>query len=313
MSNILTAAKPFDVKTANKWSEEASLRPDPVPLWGTLWFENEVACLFADTNVGKSILAVQIADEVSRQGHRVLYLDFEMSDKQFQMRYCDDATGKHYRFSENFFRSQPSGEMMLGTMQQVIASIEALVVSLETPVVIIDNLTWICNACESGDAAGELMQMLVQLKKYYELSILCVAHTPKRASDAPLTQNTLAGSKRIANFMDSIFAIGMDRTEAPHGRYIKQIKVRSAECLYGEDHVIRCRLEKPDGMLRLTETGYGVEEELLEKPALRREREDREEAIASMLMQGKTYSEISAALKVSPKTIVAIKQRRNIG
>ena len=30
----------------------------PVCLFGSLWYEGEVACLFADSNVGKSILAV---------------------------------------------------------------------------------------------------------------------------------------------------------------------------------------------------------------------------------------------------------------
>ena len=321
MNDNINTASPFEVKTANQWSKDAVKRADPVPLWGTLWFENEMACLFADTNVGKSILAVQIADQVAREGHRVLYLDFEMSDKQFQLRYSEELRAKEdgataemtlHRFSENFFRCQPSPEVALGSMEQMIGSIESLIVQLETPVVVIDNLTWICNAYESGDAAGELMQMLVRLKKYYDLSILCVAHTPKRAIDTPLTQNTLAGSKRIANFMDSIFAIGIDRTREPRGRYIKQIKVRSAECLYGEDNVIRCDLEKQGSMLRFAETGFGHESDMLEEPAVRQSREILDDEIVSLLAQGKTYREITSMLKVSNKTVLAVKQRRNL-
>ena len=59
-----------------------------------------------------------------------------------------------------------------------------------------------------------------------------------------LTQNSLAGSKRIANFMDSIFAIGASKKDRPSSRYIKQIKVRSCEMTYGEDNVIEVRLVK---------------------------------------------------------------------
>ena len=45
--------------------------------------------MFADSNVGKSILAVQIADRIARTDN-VLYLDFELSEKQFQLRYTNE-------------------------------------------------------------------------------------------------------------------------------------------------------------------------------------------------------------------------------
>ena len=35
-------------------------------LFDKLWYEGEICILFADTNVGKSILAVQIGDSISR-------------------------------------------------------------------------------------------------------------------------------------------------------------------------------------------------------------------------------------------------------
>ena len=56
----------FLVKTANQTVDDARKRPDPVSLWHGLWYEGEVCCLFADSNLGKSILAVQMADEIAR-------------------------------------------------------------------------------------------------------------------------------------------------------------------------------------------------------------------------------------------------------
>lgn len=49
---------------------------------------------------------------------------------------------------------------------------------------------------------------LNNLKKRYGLSILVLAHTPKRSMECPITSNDLAGSKRLYNFFDSVFAIG---------------------------------------------------------------------------------------------------------
>ena len=42
----------FTVKTANETVHDAALRPIPRNLFMTLWYEGEVTCLFADSNVG---------------------------------------------------------------------------------------------------------------------------------------------------------------------------------------------------------------------------------------------------------------------
>ena len=57
------------VKTANKWLEQAKTTPIPEMLFGEFWHEGEICILFADSNLGKSILAVQIADSISKGDH----------------------------------------------------------------------------------------------------------------------------------------------------------------------------------------------------------------------------------------------------
>eukprot|EP00975_Prorocentrum_lima_P024004 5051437-Prorocentrum_lima.AAC.2 len=47
----------MSIKTANRTILEASLLPTPRALWDSFWYEGELSCLFADSNVGKSILA----------------------------------------------------------------------------------------------------------------------------------------------------------------------------------------------------------------------------------------------------------------
>ena len=56
----------FLVKPANTWIMEANVRPIPKMLFGEFWFQGELCILFADTNLGKSILAVQIGDSISK-------------------------------------------------------------------------------------------------------------------------------------------------------------------------------------------------------------------------------------------------------
>ena len=55
----------FEVETANKWILDASKIPSPKQLFGSLWNSGELSVLFADTGVGKTILAMQIADCVT--------------------------------------------------------------------------------------------------------------------------------------------------------------------------------------------------------------------------------------------------------
>ena len=110
----------FKIQDANVWLENAKLRPVPKMLFGEFWFEGELCILFADTGKGKSILAVQIGNSISKgvsigiftletTKQKVLYFDFELSDKQFEARYSirqGDYFTNHYTFDENFKRGE---------------------------------------------------------------------------------------------------------------------------------------------------------------------------------------------------------------
>ena len=304
VTNRIRKTSMFVNKHGNEWIAEAIQRPDPKSLWHSLWHEGEVCCLFADTNVGKSIYAVQIADEIGKE-QPVLYFDFEMSDKQFQLRYTDPATNETYSFSKGFGRLEFSKDsQVLSDIDTIIEHIEAECVNYNAKVVIIDNITWLCNRSECGDAAGVLMQLLISLKKRLGLSIMVLAHTPKRCIYSALTQNSLAGSKRIANFMDSMFAIGLSKANRPQGRYIKQIKVRSCEMLYGETNVIVAELVKEGSLLQLRHTGFAAEADVMAEPDA--EDEQRKESLAEirrLLAEKKSYSEIAGELGMSKAAV----------
>ena len=60
---------------------------------------------------------------------------------------------------------------------------------------------------------------------------------PKRDLSSPITQNHLAGSKKLYNFFDSVFAIGMSAKDN-RLRYIKQVKVRAGAFKYDASNVL---------------------------------------------------------------------------
>lgn len=287
----------FTVKTANRTIREAALRPNPDALWLTLWYEGEVCCLFSDSNLGKSIYAVQIATSIAKK-QKVLYFDFELSDKQFQLRYSDEANNLN-QFPDNLYRVEINRDSLdaVNFEEAVIGNIEQTAIKLGAKVLIIDNLTYLCVASEKGDAAGTLMLRLMALKRKYGLSMLILAHTPKRCLSNPITQNDLAGSKKLYNFFDSVFAIGKSAKNSSV-MYIKQLKVRYGNYTYDADNVIVCVIEKVGTFLQFVDIGYAVEKEHLKEPSEKDSTQEKE-TIKRMVAEGKTYRVIASELGVT--------------
>lgn len=300
----------FAVKTANDWINDAKTRPIPKMLFGELWHESELCILFADTNLGKSILAVQIADAITTgtpiggfkfeaTAQKVLYFDFELSDKQFEARYSDNYQ-KHYIFSPNFYRveiDQNSEIPDVSFEDSLNASLERTITTTGAKVLIIDNLTYLKNETEKAKDALPLMKHLKALKSRYGLSILALAHTPKRDLSKPLTRNDLQGSKMLINFCDSSFAIGESHSDKG-ARYLKQIKARNTEIIYDTDNVSVCQIVKPDNFLKFEFLNFGTERDHLRQQT----DSDRENVISQvkeMHQTGKSQRAISAELGIS--------------
>lgn len=290
------------LRTANKAIRDAALRPDPEDLYNGLWYEGEVCCLFADSNVGKSIYAVQMADEIART-RKVLYVDCELSDKQFQLRYTDRDTGVLHAFPETLIRAEinPAKMDMKNFEEQIINDIEVAAQQTASDTIMIDNLTYLCNSSEKGDQAGIFMMKLMNLKMKYNWSLLIIAHTPKRNMTNPITQNDLAGSKKLYNFFDSVFAIGKSARDE-RLRYVKQVKVRAGEYLYGSDNVIVYEIEHEGDNVRFAFKEFAKESDHL-KENTEHEKQSQLEQAQALKADGKTLREIAAALGISKSSV----------
>lgn len=290
------------INSANHIIMDAKNSPDPNQLWDYFWYEGEVCCLFADTNVGKSIYAVQIAESIARSGKKVIYFDFELSDKQFQLRYTDE-NGNIYKFSDLLYRATINPEaIIMGSFEQAInKAIEEIVTQSDAKVLIIDNLSYLCVNSEKGDSASEFMINLLNLKRKYSLSILVLAHTPKRLMYNPLNQNDLAGSKKQMNFFDSAFAIG--KSVLDEGlRYVKQIKTRNGEIIYGADNVLVCQIEKIDAFLQFDKVEVSSEKIHLREKTEEEVNKLRNE-IKALKANGYSCREIAKKINVSKSQV----------
>ena len=134
--------------------------------------------MFADTGLGKSILAVQISNSIATgraiepfkletPPQPVLYFDFELSDKQFETRYSTDYTN-HYQFHENFIRLEISRDFEIpegATFEYLVTSHMELQINLTNArILIIDNLTFLSHDTEKAKDALILMKHLKRLK-----------------------------------------------------------------------------------------------------------------------------------------------------
>ncbi len=303
----------FTVCTGNRWMELGERLPAPKRLFGDFWHQNELCILFAAANAGKSILAVQIADALSRgraaapfapryrRPLNVLYIDFELSTTQFHTRYS--RQGAAYQFSDKFFRAEFNHDPSLCPSPAlyddfVIAAIEQKITLVNARVLIIDNLSCLRGGTENASVALRLMKNLKALQASHNLSILVLAHTPKRRSHSrPVTADDLHGSKLLINFADSAFTIGASDSQSGLC-YVKQIKQRNTEQLYGDNNVCLCRIaRRHDNFLRFKFEGYSAEASHL--PGYRAGNAALAAKVAALSARGFSQRRISKKLGIS--------------
>ena len=301
----------FILRTANDWLEHAKSKPIPRMLFGEFWHENELCILFADTNLGKSILAVQIGNSISKgqpiaglaleaPPQKVIYFDFELSEKQFENRYSNKFTD-HYDFNEDFCRVEIDPEadipIFLDFESYVNNSLEETIQRTGTKIIIIDNITYLRSETENARNALPLMKYLKTLKSKYGLSILALAHTPKRELTKPITRNDLQGSKMLINFVDSCFSIGESQQDK-NARYLKQIKARNTEIIYDSENVYNCEIQKPGNFLEFVFMDLGHEQEHLESYSFK-DKKKLIEKVKELSQEGMSQRKIAKRMGIS--------------
>lgn len=308
-------------QSLNSMMMKEQRKPVPEILWGgdgngnALWFENEFAILFGRTNTGKSLYAVQVAEHISGQlGRTVLYLDLELSMKQFQERYTS-RDGELHIWPDNLHRPDLSmvGDGLYDS-GRFLPLIRKMMAKVNARVLILDNLTFLVN---NGGMKAEDVKPICQefcnwAKEGY--SILVVNHTPKIQPFTPLDINHCLGSSMLTNFVQSVFAIGTDSSNPSTGRYVKQLKSRNGRIVWEGNHVIPYVIDKTldPTMLRFIQSAQlhqtGMDTQIPIQTArecdLLKDADNMQlEQIRKLHGQGMSNRKIAGELNLSPTTV----------
>jgi hypothetical protein len=118
-----------------------------------------------------------------------------------------------------------------------------------------------------------------------------------------ITQNDLAGSKKLFNFIDSCFALGTS-AQGNSIRYLKQIKVRNCGIQYGTDNVRVYSIEKDGTLLHFVYHHDSPEHDHLKE----QDREDLKMEVKKRVGEGQTVRDISRELGISKSAVGRIRQ-----
>lgn len=239
----------FISKSGRQLIEDAKKELMPKKLIGDFIYENEQAILFASTNLGKSILATQMAIAVS-SGENLdlgnglilenevgavptLFFDFELSDRQFLKRVGD------FKLPESLFISKVErGKILEGNPKKIFKQLKDEAERVEAKFIIVDNISKIGNKLEESDNAISFMSALWELARFENYTILIISHTPKINRKEPISSDSISGSSKIGALADSIIGINEFVSEKEGQVYIKQIKTRNDVIKYGKNKVI---------------------------------------------------------------------------
>lgn len=315
----------YELKPANEWIARAKTRPIPRQLFGEFWLEGEIAVMFGDTGKGKSALAMQIAESVARakkigpfqtvpDPQKVLYIDLEMNEKQFETRYAADHGGgrarflhKHYKFSRNLIRVEfdaadagaRNGETAADRFCRVLRE---MIDETEASVVVVDGLASLKRSCYVTREVFDVMNGLKRLRNELNLSILVLLQTPEQDDTLALSPGRSQHARMLDSRADSVFGIGNSSHDAA-GRYIKHVRSRSDALVYDAEQVAAFRLRKIGGnFLGFEFDGFARETYLLADVRERSEWKTIEQA-KRLSDSGKSIRAIAAEIGL-PRTTV---------
>lgn len=220
----------LEVRPASRWITRPSQQRPRRELFGPLWREGEVAILFGPKSSGKSLLAVQLAEDIARGRNAlvdsgklkiesgrsnyqlstansqlapalpVLLIDFELSEQQFTERYTlppalPGKLPRRPRFKFKRAALQWDGrvpEAFRGNVNKFLQhSIQTAIEQSEAKIIIIDSLNHLPRNMGSSAGATSMIKNLKHQAARQGLSILVLANSrPERGRPRPLLSPT---------------------------------------------------------------------------------------------------------------------------
>jgi len=277
-------------------------------LFGEFWREGELSLLFGPSGVGKSVLAMQIADGISRgsgvsgfkmtaKRQKVLYVDLRFSGRQFSTRYSSDVprngSFRPFRFSENLFRHRPDPDVDLYKW------LRDLVIENDFRTVVIDDLSAVRKTCDGTRETLALMRDLRRLNDEFHTSILVLAGCREPLGKGLVTESDMQRSRMLCDAADSVFAVGRHLRHPEHA-YIIQTRSLNAGTVWNESNAPVGSLTKIDGNF----LGFTIDERF--QPKFDEKKVDLICNVNGAHKNGATLREIADIFETSKSTVARL-------
>lgn len=236
-------------------------------LVGDFLHEREIALCVGQTGVGKSVLFLQVLNQIAcgatpgqhyglecgAPPQKVLYLDFENDAEEWKVRLGG------MRVSENLFRADFSAEAKAAPtaddmVQAIIQHVSEGGAAEGCKVVGIDNITYLFDGSQRDmhEESIQLFKLLNRVRKEYGMTFLIAAHRNKGDVHA-LELGSVSGSSKNIQFVQSVFGIAAAAGDGDAtGRvYLKQLKVRNRPAKWTSGNVLSAELMKYNGSLQV--------------------------------------------------------------
>ena len=195
----------------------------PQKLFGEYWLDGEIALLFGPSGVGKSVLAVQVGDALARgrpvdgfsgstRRRKVLYVDLNHTDTQFQTRYSRFTEFgrflRSFRFAERFYRGRPAAD------EDLFEWLRKMIAEHRFESVLIDDVTAIRKTQDGTRELISLIRRLRELQEEFGISVLVLTASDAPTRDRFISEVQLKRSRVLCGLVDSVFALSPDTQSA---------------------------------------------------------------------------------------------------
>ncbi len=223
----------LEVRPASHWIIKPSAQRPRRELYGPMWREGEVCLLFGPKSVGKSLFAVQLAEDLATgaktltelsepgaaaagydthpiqspgskiQDQKVLLIDFEQTTDQFTERYTypSPIPGKLPCRTRFHFQRASIGEVgeipkcFKGSVHEYLQhSIGEAIAAGEARIVIIDSINYLFRGRITATAMTNVLKTLKLYAQMHQVSILATAGTRTPPSARSTSKNQLQTS-----------------------------------------------------------------------------------------------------------------------
>lgn len=201
----------------------------------------ELVVVAGKTSYGKTTLAMNMANQIALDGHRVLFVTLEMTHVELTSRYMfiNGGDNEDYLTVAAHTIFQENDELDWQDIDGLIANARE---QLQVDLVIIDHLHYFTRELENvAEDLGRITKELKKNAKRHDIPVLLISHVRKTFNDKEATMDDLRGTSYIAQDADIVLMVGRDRDS---GNMMVKIEKNRNRGFDHDENVVTLRFDR---------------------------------------------------------------------